>query len=212
MKPHVRPIVSRQSGMTLLELVVAMAVASLIALLGASALSSAVSAHGRGSRQTQAREDIRAVERMVRHEWSSRGQWVASNGQWIEFDTLYPVGATTTEIPLIARVRYVCETSGMDGAGGYDLRHEISLIPPANASQRPSSQPQLIENAVIARQLHTCGFSLLSEEMDPQGRPLARWVGSWRPVAAPPSLMSMALSSKGELPSLVFSVKSAPYP
>ena len=210
MTPRTRSAPLRHSGMTLLERVVAMAVASLIALLGASALSSAVSAHGRGSRQTQAREDMRSVERMARHEWSARGQQVSSNGEWIEFDTLYPVAMNTAESPLVARVRYACEPSRTD-CGGYDLRHEISIVP-VSAPQRPSSQPQLLESTVIARQLHACGFSLLSEELDPQGRPVTRWVRSWKPTNAPPSLMGMALSGKGNLPKFVFSVKSAPYP
>lgn len=212
MKRRTRPAPLRQSGMTLLELVVAMAVASLIALLGASALSSAVSAHGRGSRQTQAREDMRSVERMVRHEWSARGQQVSSNGEWIEFDTLYPVAMTAAENPLVARVRYTCEPSRADG-DGYDLRHEISMVP-ASTPQRPSSQqqPQRLESTVIAHQLHACGFSLLSEELDPQGRPVTRWVRSWKPTNTPPSLMAMALSGQGDLPKFVFSVKAAPYP
>lgn len=200
----------RHSGMTLLELVVAMAIASAIALLGASALSSAVSVHRRGSGQTQAREDVRSVERMMRHEWSARGQQVASNGEWIEFDTLYPVGMISGESPLIARVRYACIPARGDGEG-YDLRHDVSIVP-ISAAQRPSSQPQLLESTVIARQLHACDFSLLSEELDPQGRRVTRWVRSWNPMSAPPALMGMSLSSKEYLPKFVFSVKSVPYP
>lgn len=203
--------VKRSRGMTLLELIVAMAVASLIALLGASALSSAVSTHGRGNQQTQLREDIRTVERMVRHEWSSRGQWVASNGGWLEFDTLHPIAMTAADSPAVARVRYSCEASDTDDKEGFTLRHEISTIP-ESASQRPAAQPRRIETAVIAQQLRACSFSLLRDETDPQGRRVSRWTKSWTPVSEPPRLMRMALSGPESLPELVFSVRAAPYP
>lgn len=201
----------RARGMTLLELIVAMAVASLVALLGASALSSAVSTHGRGSRQTQLREDLRAVERMVRHEWSSRGQWVESNGKWLEFDTLQPVAMTVADSPLVARVRYTCEPSGEDGGGVFTLRHEISTIP-ARPAQPGGVPARRIESAVIAQQLHACSFALLREEMNPQGRRVSRWTPSWTPANEPPPLMRMALSGPETMPELVFSVRAVPYP
>ena len=58
---------TQQTGFTLLELVVALAISALVALMGASAMSMALDFYQRNAQRSTARESIRAAERILRH-------------------------------------------------------------------------------------------------------------------------------------------------
>ena len=76
-----------QEGFTLLELIVALAISSLVAVIGAAAMSTALNFYQRNTHRSSAREDVRAAERTMRHEWATRGISIRSDCSMLEFDT-----------------------------------------------------------------------------------------------------------------------------
>lgn len=203
----------RQQGFTLLELIVALALSSLVAMVGTVALSMSSDFYARNHSRTQARDSVRAVERVLRHEWAGRGLRVASDGAVLEFDTVHPLqlpkGAAVLPLPL-ARVRYRCEPSA--GGRGWSLLYQVQPLPPplpvgASAARLPPP-PKTEEGTqtVLAAQLQVCAFSFLLQGLNAQGRPEPRWVKRWEPTQPPPALLRLALSGlHADVPPVVYS-------
>ena len=193
-----------QEGLTLLELVIALALSALVALLGSAAMSNAVDFYHRGSERALMRENLRTAERMLRHEWASRGNWLAASATAVEFDAVWPVATTLPEPESVARVRYICAKA--DDATGWILRHEIlprqRNTPSQGQPEAPTVHP--LESTVIASRLHTCQFSVLVLEPTSQGRPKPRWISDWLPTAQPPDLLRVAMSPRPDMPAVVF--------
>ena len=80
----------RARGFTLLELIVALALSSLVALVGTAGLSMASDFYARPQARNPAREAVRAAERILQHEWQGRGLRVYADATVLEFDTLHP--------------------------------------------------------------------------------------------------------------------------
>ncbi|TXH34456.1 MAG: prepilin-type N-terminal cleavage/methylation domain-containing protein [Burkholderiaceae bacterium] len=202
------PACSGEQGLTLLELVVALALSALIALIGSTAMSNAVDFYHRGNERALAREELRAAERILRHEWSSRGQRVAASITQIEFDTVLPVTITLPQPPSVARVRYVCERT--EDAQTWTLRHDIlPLQHDAPAPSRTGSPPLTpLESTIIASRLHACNFSLLAQAPMSQGSTQPRWITAWSPNTSPPTLLRVAMSFRDDMPALVFQSRS----
>jgi len=59
-------------GFTLIEVLVAITLASLVAVIGAAVLRAALDFHSRANRHLKASEDLRAADRLLAHEWSQR--------------------------------------------------------------------------------------------------------------------------------------------
>ena len=125
----------RAGGFTLLELVVAMALSALLALLGAQALSMALDHMRRSQAEQREQEDTRAALRVFAREWAAReGRVSAQGGTELAFDTREPI---FLQLPgPVARVRYRCESSGAAGEG-FTLVHEAFEPPPAAAPAPP---------------------------------------------------------------------------
>lgn len=188
-------------GFTLIELLMALALASLLALAGAAALSVAIDFHQRQSARSQGREDVRAAERILRHEWASRGRTVRADGQFLEFDTVNPVLAGMAPAPAVAQVRYACETSPQ---GERTLTHRVSRA--RSADTTPDQRPDIVETQVLASGLRLCAFSFLMQPSAQQGRDTtSRWVARWDDKARPPVLMRLALSAlREDMPPVVY--------
>ena len=181
-----------QTGFTLLELIVALAISSLVAVMGAAAMSTALDFYHRNSQRSSAREDARAVERALRHEWATRGMQVRSDGSMLEFETLHPIARQIPPDLTLAHVRYACETTKEEGLV---LTHRVSALPvrQMGGPQNPKN-PAFEERRVLISRLQTCAFSFLEAAAGSQGKTQPRWVTTWDKEKPAPILMRLALS------------------
>ena len=193
-------------GFTLLELIVALALASLVALVGASALSGMLDFRQRSMTRSETRADLQAAERILRHEWAGRGLAVSSDGQSLEFDTLHPIGADGIASLPLARVRLACETLASDQL---ELLHYTSALPEPTPNNAPAKTVPWRNPQVLATGLQTCSFSFLTLERQADGRQTPRWITRWDAKAPPPQLMRLALSHLGaDMPPVVYRASS----
>lgn len=189
----------QQAGFTLLELVVALAISALVALMGASAMSMALDFYQRNAQRSTARENIRAVERMLRYEWAGRGLVVRSDGLTLEFITLYPVLRKAQPNLAPARVRYACESSD---SGGLTLSHSVAALTRDNPGT--PQPPRWLETRILASGLQECAFSFLTEVREPGGAMQPRWTPRWDDNKPGPHLMRLALSDHDHMPPVVY--------
>ena len=197
-----RAALPAQRGFTLLELIVALAIASLVALMGASALSGMLDFQHRSAQRSEAREEVRAAERIIRHEWAGRGAAVRSDGKALEFDTAHPLSEVTAPIAA-ARVRLACETSE-DGV--LELSHALL---PADTPARPgAARPAWQDRRVLATGLQACAFSFLTQVPEADGKTHPKWVTQWDGKTQAPQLMRLALSGlRADMPPMVFAAR-----
>lgn len=197
---------SLQSGFTLIELIVAMIISSFVALVGAAAMSTSLDFYQRNASRSASRENVRAVERTLRHEWATRGISVRSDGSILEFDSLHPVAKQAATDSAVARVRYACEvTSG----AGLVLTHRITPLPPNSARQPEQSRQALSEQTqILASHLRICAFSFLGQVPDSAGVLKPRWFTNWDGKTPAPDLMRLALSGvHSDMPPVVYEAR-----
>ncbi|MFN9471963.1 type II secretion system protein J [Acidovorax sp.] len=198
-----------QAGFTLLELMVALAISAVVAVIGASAMSTALDFYGRNGDRARSREEVRGAERILRHEWTTRGIAVKGSATTLEFDTLHPVMGTPGAAPAIARVEYACETA--EGSSTMTLVHRVRTLPPAtaaNTTARPPT-PTLLDTQVLASGLRMCAFSYLTRLPNREGKPIPTWLAKWEQLRQPPDLLRMGLSGvRDDMPALVYKARS----
>ena len=209
-----------QRGFTLLELIVALALSSLVALVGTAGLSMASDFYARHQARSPAREGVRAAERILQHEWQGRGLRVYADASLLEFDTVHPwqlpaPSRSRTSAPdmpplPLARVRYRCEPVADSKA--WALVYQVQALPPAAppgapVARGPTPTPEAEgQRWVLAAPLQVCAFSFLLQGLDAQGKPQPRWVASWDASQPPPRLMRLALSGlHADAPPVVYS-------
>lgn len=196
-----------EAGFTLLELIVALAISSLVAMMGAAAMSTTLDFYQRNAHRSAAREDVRAIERTLRHEWATRGTTVRSDGSMLQFNTLHPVARRALPDLTLAQVQYACETTPNEGLV---LIHRIS-VPPAkgpNSVQRNQS-PMHEETRILATRLEACAFSFLGSALGPGGQPQPRWIASWDEKTPAPELMRLVLSGvRADMPPVVYQART----
>lgn len=195
-----------QQGFTLLELIVALALSSLVALVGTAGLSMASDFYARHQARSPARDSVRAAERILQHEWQGRGLRVYADANLLEFDTVHPwqmptpsrqrTSVTDTAPLPLARVRYRCEKAAHSKA--WALVYQVQPLPPAApvgapVPSRPVADVEGVRH-VMAAPLQQCAFSFLAQGLDAQGKPEPRWVAGWDASQPPPRLMRLALS------------------
>lgn len=203
MKRHPRSA----AGFTLLELIVALAISSLVAMMGAAAMSTSLDFYQRNTHRSSARDDVRAIERTIRHEWATRGITIRSDGSMLEFVTLHPVARKAPPHLPLAHVRYACETMPSEGLV---LTHHISSPPiRESGSLRPSQRPTYEESRILATHLQVCAFSFLGKVPDPQGKPQPRWLSTWDEKTPAPDLMRLTLSGvRDDIPPVVYQART----
>ena len=205
MRRHDTVLPGSQGGFTLLELMVALAISAVVAVIGASAMSTALDAYSRNGERARSREEVRGAERILRHEWTTRGITVKGSSTTLEFDTLHPVMGTKGTGPAIARVEYACENT--EGAGTMALVHRVRTLPPAattNTTARPPT-PTLLDTQVLATGLRMCAFSYLARLPNREGKPIPTWLAKWEQPRQPPDLLRLGLSGvRDDMPALVY--------
>lgn len=195
-----------QSGFTLLELVVALALSALVSLIGAMALSAGTDYYSRSGLRLHYQANVKATEKTLRVEWKTRGKDVQLSAEAVMFDTATPVAA----LPFvgIARVRYACTG---DRTAGYKLTHQTWSMLGRNEDNVASEpwvrdgrqgEAQIID---LLTGLSSCQFSALKNRRDNSGRSISEWVISWAGKERAPQLLRMKLTSDfGDLPHFVF--------
>ena len=183
-------------GFTLIEVLVAITLASLVAVIGAAVLRAALDFHSRANRHLKASEDLRAADRLLAHEWSQRREPdLVATANRLEFQTdrLYGVGAEGA-----ARVRYLC--AGNDAG---QMVFERRLLARAAAGWR------VLRIDVLVPQLLECDFAYL-QTSESRGAKIAQWraeAGTGQPV---PRLVRLRLvTQRGEIAPLVYGIQGA---
>lgn len=204
----------RQGGFTLLELIVALAVSALLAVAGAAALSTVIDVYHRSSQRVEARENTRAIERVLRHEWSGRGRVVKSDGHMLDFITAPALTDPLTENFSLAQVRYSCEFAAPD-----DLvlkRSARTIIPGAIGTNGELDAVELakeVQVQMLASHLKSCSFSFLVQQRTEDGKRIPKWVSKWTQDAAAPTLMRLAISGvRSDLPPVVYQANTGGAP
>ncbi len=196
------PVAGTQTGFTLLELMVALAISAVVAVIGASAMSTALDFYGRNNDRARSREEVRGAERILRHEWTTRGISVKGSATTLEFDTLHPVMGTPGAAPAIARVEYACETA--EGGGTMVLVHRVKTLAAATTNNRQPA-PTLLDTSVLASGLRMCAFSYLTRMPNREGKPIPTWSAKWEQLRQPPDLLRLGLSGvRDDMPALVY--------
>ncbi len=199
------PRLHAQAGFTLLELMVALAISAVIAVIGASAMSTSLDFYGRNGERARSREEVRGAERILRHEWATRGMLVKGSATTLEFDTLHPVMGSPGAAPAIARVEYACETP--EGGSTMVLVHRIRALATAAPGNNNSRQqpPALLDTSVLASGLRMCAFSYLTRLPNREGKPIPTWLAKWEQLRQPPDLLRMGLSGiRDDMPAVVY--------
>lgn len=189
-----------ESGFTLLELMIAMTISSLIAVVGAASLSTVSDFYSRGAASHNAREDIKSVENILRHEWSGRGLSIALTSDRIVFNTTSPLSAPSKNTA--ASVEYRCIK---DDSGSIQLIHRSGKISPG---LDVSGEFNNADQNILATNLRLCSFSTMGTSTDDKGRPIYLWMNNWNKNRPPPTLLRIEIQgASGEIPPIVFIAK-----
>lgn len=193
------PRARKCAGFTLVELIVALTLASLAAVLGAVALRAAIDYTHRARNYLQDQEDLRAGLRLLRIQWQS---WhpaaVGGVGGMLEFDVTPPVVATAAT-PRPKRVRWLCLG---EEPGKIVLRYEVVAVPPAD----PGGDG---ENMLM--ELEGCQFEYLALRTE-EGVKKALWLPQWagNEGSAPVAVRLSVDNRQGALPPLFLKMPKPP--
>ncbi|OFZ85631.1 MAG: hypothetical protein A2V78_04010 [Betaproteobacteria bacterium RBG_16_64_18] len=197
-------------GFTLIEVLVAITLASLVAVIGAAVLRAALDFHSRANRHLKASEDLRAADRLLAHEWSQRREPdLVATANRLEFQTdrLYGVGAEGA-----ARVRYLC--AGNDAGQMVFERRLLARVEPGRPGGAPGSAGaaagwRVLRIDVLVPQLLECDFAYL-QTSESRGAKIAQWraeAGTGQPV---PRLVRLRLvTQRGDIAPLVYGIQGA---
>lgn len=197
---------SVQRGFSLLEMIVALALSSLVAMIGAMALNGSIDSFTRSNARRHNHEQFQATERALRVEWSNRGRsrvLLAENA--IEFDANTPV------LPApragVARVRYACEKAE---DGSLRLRSEIVSPKPAASEAAKNGQAVPASETWISN-LRECEITAFQRSISEKGQVTAQWVKTWSDKIAPPELIRLNVQGEaGRVPPMVFLIHKVP--
>jgi prepilin-type N-terminal cleavage/methylation domain-containing protein len=211
----------RTAGFTLVELLVAITLASLVAVLGAVVLRAALDFHGRATGNLKEGEDLRAADRMLSSEWSGRrAQDLIATANRLEFQTDRLHGAGEDGA---ARVRYLCSEND-SGQVTFERRLLGRAEQAGIGSDQPGSAPnpaggagsnaagvawRVLRTEVLVPRLLACSFGYL-QTRESRDAKVAEWrgdIGAGQPV---PRLVRLRLvTERGEIAPLVYQAVGA---
>ncbi|OGA49732.1 MAG: hypothetical protein A3G25_05330 [Betaproteobacteria bacterium RIFCSPLOWO2_12_FULL_63_13] len=202
----------RAAGFTLIELLVAITLASLVALLGALVLRTAIDFHERATRHIREREDLRAADRLLLHEWSGRrAQGVLASANEIEFQTDRLAGPYAAGEAGEVRVRYLCSRSDDGQVALERLLLARAEAQPGGArdsrSERVSGKNEtwrVLHSEILVPQLLACRFAYLEPREERDAR-IAQWRAEIAEAEPPPRLLRLTLATaRGDIAPLVY--------
>ena len=192
---------SLETGFTLLELMVAMALSVVIATISAMALSTGADFYARNNLRQALRGEFKVLESTLRPEWQLRVKSLKLTDRSIEFVTTQPRGNDLRSN--VVRVNYECN---LNEKLNYSLVHtslEFS-IPTEADGPTPTLIPQEQRQAqtTLLNNLKACRFSALVSH-DSKAR--SQWVSQWGEDEPPPKLIRLQVGDfRSDLPNYVF--------
>lgn len=178
---------------TLVELLVAISLATIITLLGVSLMRTSINNSVRNEEALAQHQTIRDAQRLIEHAWSGRqtNGFSAKDNQ-IEFvSSQKAVGS----LPL----RFTCQHGE-----GSDLALWFYKVAAARDGQADDPLPGIS----LLSGLTSCKFGYLQAPAD--DKQSAVWIDAWPTDKPPPSLIRLDLAtSHGALPPLIFAASGA---
>jgi prepilin-type N-terminal cleavage/methylation domain-containing protein len=191
-----------QAGFTLIELVIAITLASLAALLGAGVLRTGVDFYDRARVHMRQQDQIRGTARVVRTELEGvQPQQGGFTGRTDAIDfatTRLPRGVANKGLQ---RVTLLCEEHDN---GEWTLSHQAVPDKPS-----PPSPERDVDNVpqppeILAEGLGHCGFEFLGRQTR-EGKSETFWADSWKPEGSAPLAVRLMLTTRGgRVPPIVF--------
>jgi prepilin-type N-terminal cleavage/methylation domain-containing protein len=200
--PRSRPL---PRGFTLLELVIALAVSSLVALMATAGLSFGLDFSKRMHHRLDEQMQAAQAERMLRQHWSQRSGQAEVEERTLRFTTTVPL--MVQGAPVSGAVVYECRAEDDTTASPWALVQ--SVIPVADGRSRDPVEP-----LVLLDNLSECRFSFL--RLRPPQRPVGgastaqapptpEWVSKWPLGEAAPQVVRAHWSgARGTMPERVF--------
>ena len=195
---------SGEAGFTLLELMVAMALSVVIALISAMALGSSADFYARNAlRQTKSSE-FKILENTLRPEWQLRVNAFKLTDRSIEFVTTQP--RESDVVGNVMRVNYECS---LNKPLSYSLLHTSIELPPPSKTDGTvpvkSPQEEYRIQTVLLDNLKTCSFAALKNSDVGKDKASMQWVSQWGVDDPVPKLIRLQVSDfRGEFPNYVF--------
>lgn len=198
----------QQGGFTLMEIVVAMAIAAVVVLMGTSALST-VSGVQRRHAVLESREEARnASIAVLRHVLQTHRGLSFATARVMGVQNLMPDARTAILIPNLAIFRCMLKPDGL-----FDLLHWTSPRAKWDSASRsfvplPVKTDAVPKDAdVLIQGMTACGFEY---GLLPSKTGEGRWQPEWPIVGQPPSLLRIQWESKpASHPRLVLDLRSA---
>jgi len=180
----------KQRGFTLLELLMAVALAAAVSVLGAGMLRLGLDGSRRAADYIEYRSTVRDIWRALQHYWGRR----------LEREFGVDDGAPVFMIEGNQRIGFVCHG---DAHSGYVLVlyrwHDKDVQTMKDREEWAAKRGE-----VLARELTHCAFAFLEP---PAGDTLTapKWRPDWRAGLPPPKLIRLELATRrGDLPPFIF--------
>lgn len=196
--------VCRQKGFTLLELMVAMALSVVIAMISAMALGSGADFYARNVLNQTKRSELKILENTLRPEWQLRINSFKLTDHTIEFVTAQPRESDLKGNVVL--VKYECK---LNEQSGYSLIHTSVEMSPPSKFEAPAVTPNVQEQprtqSVLLDDLKICNFAAMKNLGNKTDRATIRWVSEWGADDPVPKLIRLQISVRGgDLPNYVF--------
>lgn len=176
------------AGFTLLELLMAVALATVVSLLGAGMLRLGLEGGRRAAEYMAYRETMRDVWRSLQHDWRRR----------LEREFGVDEGAPIFLHEGGWRIGYVCHGDAQTGFVLVRYRWQDKDVQTMKDREEWAAK----RGEVLARDLTQCAFAFLEP---PSGDLAPRWRADWREGLPPPRLIRLELATpRGALPPMIF--------
>lgn len=192
-----------QRGFTLIEVVIAMALASVVVLMGTSALSTVSTYQNRTSIVAQRAATLDSAAAFLRYQLARQRGLLLASAQVLEFQA--PVAEADSALGVPGKATFQCRAAT---SGQFDLLFwAVPLVQQAPSSSRfvPAKLPApgVPDSAlVLAEGLAVCAFEYGLQAKAPTGAGL--WQGEWTALSQQPSLLRIQLGYKaGAQPRMV---------
>lgn len=194
----------REAGFTLLELMVAMALSVVIAMISAMALGSGTDFYARNVLRQTKNSELKILENTLRPEWRLRANAFKLTDHSVEFVTTQP-----RESDLVGIVMLVSYECNLTKPLSYSLSHTSTELSQPTKGEAAAPMPNLKEQrrvqTVLLDSLKTCSFAALKRNESSDDAARLQWVSDWGADDPVPKMIRLQLSdSRSELPNYVF--------
>lgn len=222
-----------QAGFTLLEVIIAITLASLATLLGATVLRMGADFYERAHQYMREQQELRGTLRLLRQELQAVPKGVVGvrgNAQQIDLlsekppasagrnkATLVSIGCVDNGTGKFALVHLVRQEPGLPkGYAEALMKNELAMLTGVPGSVQPLAPPTMplggtnepiYEQEILIPALTSCSFSYLARD---EKMKIAAWLDEWtmERTTVPLAVRLRIGTAKGLLPAVVIPVKS----